>query len=186
MRPRLVFWSVIIGCALLGAAGSSIIAARRGQTASVTQRFLLASMVNPPSTFTSPRTYNQTLVETVDSTTLAGSLTDSGYSTSSVTFDVLPDSFHIQATVSLVEQLDDAATNRLGEALATELARRSAALSSEIISTPVPATVRVVLTRTLPMESAVTQDPVATGLFGALAGALVGLFIGLSLPAKRS
>jgi hypothetical protein len=182
MRRRLIFWTVIIGFALLGAIGAALIAAQRSNSAAATRQFYLASMVNPPRTLESPRTYNQTLAESINLTTLASDLTDIGYPVTAVRLDILPDSYHIQATTSLGEELDDTTATRLGQALATQIGRQSAGLAAELLdSSPVP-NARVVLTKTLPSASAVTQNPLVTGFFGALAGALVGLFVALSLP----
>lgn len=186
MRRRLVFWSVIIACAVLGAVAAALLATRRADSAAVTRQFLLASMVNPPNTLESPRTYNQTLVESVDTDQLIAALNDDGYPVVGLRFDVLPDSYHIQVASSLTTALSDALAARLGQALAAKVSLQSAGLAATLFeATPAPA-VRVTLTKALPESEAVTQNPTVTGLFGALAGALVGLFIALSLPVKTS
>lgn len=187
MRRRLIFWTVIIGFALLGAAGSALLAARRGDDASVNRQFYLASMINPPRTLESPRTYNQTLAESINVETLTTDLNDLGYPVTSVRFDILPDSYHIQATVSISldainSGFSEDGVKRLGQALASQVGRQSAGLAAELLDGSPAPTARVILTKTLPEASAAGQDPLLTGLFGALAGALVGLFIALSLP----
>jgi len=182
MRRRLVFWSVIIGFALLGAAGAAALATTRGSAAAVTRQFYLASMINPPRTLDSPRTYNQTLAESIDLATLATDLSDLGYPVSTVRLDILPDSYHIQATTTLTEEVVDTTAERLGQSLATAIGRQSAGLAAELLDGSPTPQARVVLTKTLPPTTTVTQNPAVTGLFGALAGALVGLFIALSLP----
>lgn len=182
MRRRLVFWSIIIGCAILGSAGAALLAARRGADASATRQYYLASMINPPRTLESPRTYNQTLSESVDLTKLATDLTDQGYPVSSVRLDVLADSYNIQATATLSSTLTDTRAEQLGQALANNLDRQSAGLASQLLESIPNPTASVVLTKVLPEESTVTTSPAVTGLFGSFAGALVGLFIALSLP----
>ena len=190
MRRRLVFWSVILGCAVLGAAGAALIAARRGADVSATRQYYLASMINPARSLESPRTYNQTLSESIDLSALAADLASMNYPVNSIQLDVLPDSYHIQATVGLTNEATassgwtDTQAERLGQAIANSVGRQSASLASQLLEGSPTPTARVILTKMLPATTTATQDPVVTGLFGALAGALVGLFIGLSLPTK--
>lgn len=185
MRRRFVFWSLIVGCAVLGAAGAAILAQQRSDVATISRQYLIALMVNPPRTQDNPRYFNQTVIETIDTAELAADLTDVGYGVKTIQLAALAESYHIQATVGLAADLTDAQTRQLGEEITTQIGRQSSALAGDLLqSTPAP-TVSALLTRSLPQTNIVIQDPAVTGAFGALAGALIGLFIALSLPASR-
>lgn len=183
-RP-LIIGSIVIACGVLGAIGAGSVAARRGQSSALSRQYYLASLVNPPSALDNQRAYNQTLAESVDAEALAANLEVEGYTASSIRFDVLPDSFHLQATVSTDKTLTNEAAAQLGEELTTAMGQRSAELASRLMTGDPRPEPRVTLTRVLPAPTATTASPQKAALFGALSGALLGLFLGLSWPGSR-
>lgn len=167
---------------ILGGLFAGLYASRNASSAAATSRSLIASMINPSDTIDSPRTYNQTLVETIDTAALAAALQQAGMPVTAVTFDVLPDSFHIQATAALSEAADGAINSKVATAIASALSTASTKLVHELFAQNTPEPVAAVaLTKVLPLEAAIQQSPVAAMLYGAIAGALFGWFIGLTI-----
>lgn len=178
-----IIWSTVI-VAVIGAAGAGILASKRQSTVTETQKDYLASMVVPANLLTSPRTYNQTLAESIDTATLTDSLTKQGLPVTAVKFDVLPDSFNLQTTTSVTRALSDQDATALAADLTAYVQTQSSALTKGLLADST-AQAKVVHTKTLPAEASLNQRPATAIFFGALAGALLGLFIGLALTDRR-
>ena len=177
----------IICCALIGALGAGMYAARNASSAAATSRSLIASMINPSDAISSPRTYNQTLVETINTTTLVANLQSQNLPVTGVTFDVLPDSYHIQATATLSDNTGSADTDAVATAITGAVSAASATLSSQLFTDNIPIpTTHVVLTKVLPSEPSIQQNPTAATGYGAVVGALFGWFLGLTLIDRKS
>lgn len=184
MRSSLLYTIIVFG--LIGAVGAHAYASRNATAAATTSRALIASMVNPSNTLSSPRTYNQTLVESIDTAALTTTLHNTGLPVSGITFDVLPDSFHIQATATLTNTVNDSTNTTVAAAITTAVHDASAKLARSLFTDTTPEPVAtVVLTRVLPLEAAIQQSPTAATLYGVIAGALFGWFIGLTLADQK-
>jgi|GEM_PF-5802385 len=172
----------VISCLVIGGLTAGLYATRNANTAAATSRIFVASMLNPSDALSSPRTYNQTLVETIDQENLVKGLQQLDFPVNNVSFDVLPDSFHIQVTTTLSEAVTDQTNRSLADSITLTLQEASSALTGTLFAQNTPKPVAVTaLTKTLPTEASIQQSPTAATVYGAIAGALLGWFIGLTL-----
>lgn len=182
---KTVINSVLI-CLIIGGLAAGLYATRNANTAAATSRLLVASMINPSDAISSPRTYNQTLVETIDTDNLVTSLQMLDFPVTSIAFDVLPDSFHIQVTVTLSKAIDDETNTSLANSITLTLDNASSDLAEALFAQNTPRPVAVIdLTKVLPAEASIQQSPLAAALYGAIAGALFGWFVGLTIADRR-
>ncbi len=178
-------WYFTIIFAVIGALTTGLMAQSRQATVTQTYKGLFASMVNPSESLASPRTYNQTLVESITKTDFIKTLNEEGVTAAqSVQFDILPDSFHIQVTIGLANAISEEDEALISEQTEIYLAAASDELASNLFSGGAQET-SVVNTKVLPAETVLEQNPVSAGLYGLIAGALFGWFIGLALADNK-
>lgn len=146
-------------------------------------QILTASMIEPTPSAVAPRTYNQTLVESVNTTNWQEEIAQAGYPTpTAVRFDVLPDSFNIQTTLSFGESLSETQKSSLPTEIVRLLTTDSANLSLALFNDVTP---KIVPVKTIGESTVIQQNPVAATIYGAIAGALFGLFLGLALTGSK-
>lgn len=173
--------TLVLIFALLGAGLAGWYAQRNRTADGHTYQALYASMVNPPETLTSPRTYNQTLVETTDPAVLANLAQANGVSgINGVRYDVLPDSYHIQVTVNVSGAITEATKTALRQTVNDYLVERTDTLATALFAPETTIRPQVVFTKELPVQTNLGGNPTVAMLYGLVAGALFGWFIGLS------
>lgn len=176
----------VVGCLLVGGILAGVYASKNASSAAATSRALIVSMINPSDAISSPRTYNQTLVETINTAELVDYLQQLKLPVSGVTFDVLPDSFHIQTTATLSEASDEKTNTAVATAITATLASASEKLTTTVFIKNVPQPTAVVtLTKVLPQELSIQQSPAGAAVYGAIAGAIFGWFVGLTLADQK-
>jgi len=180
---KIWYFAVIFG--IIGALATGLLAQSRKTTVTQTYKGLFASMVNPSESLSSPRTYNQTLVETIDQADFIKSLNEAGVAeASSVQFDILPDSFHIQTTVGLAQAINSDDELKISTETANYLLKKSDELANNLF-TDGTQQVAVTHTRVLPTVTILEQNPISAGWYGLIAGALFGWFIGLAFKDNK-
>jgi len=172
--------SIIIVLAIVGTLLAGWYAQNNRVSGSHTYQALFASMVNPPETLTSPRTYNQTLVETADLTDFQQLATNAGAAgVNQVKYDILPDSFHIQVSITYAGDLTDEAKTQLQTTMNDYLQERSDTLSNNLFAPETTIRPQIVFTKELPTQTNLGGNPLVAALYGLIAGALFGWFISL-------
>lgn len=170
---------------LLGAGLAGWYANKNMVADSQTYQSLFASMVNPPETLTSPRTYNQTLVETTEPEVFAQLAEQAGVSNiTGIRYDILPDSFHIQVTVNVDGTITEENKTALRSTIESYLTEKSTDLAVKLFAPETAIVTQVVFTKELPTQTNLGGNPWVAALYGLTAGALFGWFLGLSSTKK--
>lgn len=168
---------------IIGAVLAGVFATNNQTNSKNSFQILSASMIEPTPAAVAPRTYNQTLVESIDTSSWQTSIEQAGYPVpTAIHFDILPDSFNIQTTINFSESIDDTQKTGLPILITNLITIDSEKLTTALFDEVTP---KVVTVKTIGESTVIQQSPVAASLYGAIAGALFGLFLGLALTGSK-